>query len=332
MHRIPLLSDRSSSRLAAVFQALFVAFLWSTSWVLIKIGLNELPPLTFAGLRYGLATLVLITVGLRKDRLRQLRKISRSLLMRLFLLGLLFYAFTQGAQYLALNYLPAITVNLFLSLTSILVALLGIPTLGERPLFHQWAGVAIAILGAVIFFYPVTIPDRQVIGIIAVIIGLISNAVSSILSREVNRSHENDPLLVTTVSMGIGAVVLLAVGVRVQGLPTISLTNWIILLWLALVNTAFAFTLWNRTLRTLSAMESSIINNTMLIQIPLLAVIFLGERITWRAGIGLVVAGLGTLLVQLRIRMPSKQRCYAAQGIKETVSDSDPELTPSPGP
>jgi len=37
-----------SPHLRAVLQALFVTFLWSTSWVLIKLGLKDIPPLTFA--------------------------------------------------------------------------------------------------------------------------------------------------------------------------------------------------------------------------------------------------------------------------------------------
>ena len=77
-------------------------------------------------------------------------------------------------------------------------------------------------------------------------------------------------------------------------------SNWVIILWLAVVNTAFAFTLWNLTLRELSAVESSIINSTMLIQIAILAWIFLDERITWQEGAGLLLAGAGVLLVQLR--------------------------------
>jgi drug/metabolite transporter (DMT)-like permease len=66
------------------------------------------------------------------------------------------------------------------------------------------------------------------------------------------------------------------------------------------VNTAFAFTLWNHTLRTLPAMESSVINGTMLIQIALLAWLFLGEDLTSQEWIGVILAGLGVLLVQLR--------------------------------
>ena len=35
-------------RFRAILQALIVTFLWSTSWVLIKIGRRDIPTLTFA--------------------------------------------------------------------------------------------------------------------------------------------------------------------------------------------------------------------------------------------------------------------------------------------
>ena len=52
----------------AVLQALFVTFLWSISFVLIKFGLEDIPPLLFAGLRYMLAFLVLLPLLWRQDR------------------------------------------------------------------------------------------------------------------------------------------------------------------------------------------------------------------------------------------------------------------------
>jgi len=55
-------------------------------------------------------------------------------------------------------------------------------------------------------------------------------------------------------------------------------------------------------LRTLTAMESSIINGTMLIQIAILAWIFLGEGISLQEIIGMAVAAAGAVLVQLRAR------------------------------
>ncbi len=286
--------------LQAALQALFVTFLWSTSWVLIKIGLEDLPALTFAGLRYTLAFLCLLPLAARSGQLQPLRKLPARSWARLLLLGLLFYSLTQGAQFVSLYYLPAITVSLMLSFTTILVALLGIFTLHERPASVQWAGAGLYVAGVLVYFYPLFVPQGELIGLAVAIAGVLANALSSILGRHVNRSGELEPLAVTVVSMGAGGLVLLGAGVAAQGLPRLTLTHWGIILWLAIVNTALAFTLWNHTLRTLSAMESSIINNTMLIQIAVLAWLFLGESLSWRMVLGMVLAALGTLLVQIR--------------------------------
>ena len=51
-------ATRTPGRLSALLGAVFVTFLWSTSWVLIKAGIAaDLPPLPFAGLRYAVAAL-----------------------------------------------------------------------------------------------------------------------------------------------------------------------------------------------------------------------------------------------------------------------------------
>jgi drug/metabolite transporter (DMT)-like permease len=110
------------------------------------------------------------------------------------------------------------------------------------------------------------------------------------------------PSVITVISMGIGGIVLLIAGLLIQGLPSLSLSNWAIIIWLAVVNSAFAFTLYNHTLRTLSAMESSLINNTMMIQIPVLAWLFLNETPTGAEILGMILAGIGIVIVQLRWR------------------------------
>lgn len=284
----------------SALQALFVVFLWATSWVFIKLGLEEIPALTFAGLRYILAFLCLLPFLFLSNQRNSLRSLSMNQWVRLFILGLLFYALTQGASFVALAYLPAITVNLLWSFSSVTVALMGITWLAERPTLFQWLGIIIAVIGAVIYFFPVNIPKGQFVGVLVALLGVLANAGSSILGRAVNRSGEIHPLTVTVTSMGIGALILLVAGITTQGLPPLSGRSWAIIVWLAVVNTAVAFTLWNHTLRTLSAVQSSIINGTMLIWIPMLAVVFLGEKVTMKELLGLVVVGIGTLIVQLR--------------------------------
>ncbi len=57
--------------------------------------------------------------------------------------------------------------------------------------------------------------------------------------------------------------------------------------------------LWNHTLRTLTAVESSEVNNTMTIQIAVLAIVFLGEQPGPLQLIGLFLAAGGAAVVQL---------------------------------
>ncbi|HXV98600.1 MAG TPA: DMT family transporter, partial [Anaerolineae bacterium] len=227
-----------SPHLKAVLQALFVTFLWSTSWVLIKFGLADIPALTFAGLRYGLAFLCLLPFVLRPTYLAALRGLPGRDWLRLAGLGLLFYSITQGAQFVGLAYLPAVTVNLLLSFTNIIVPILGIFLLAESPTLLQWLGGSLSVVGAIIYFYPAAVPTGQIFGLMVVAAGVLANAGSAVLGRHINRGAHLSPLLVTLVSMGIGSIALLIVGISGQGFPPLSLSNWTIVAWLAVVNTA----------------------------------------------------------------------------------------------
>jgi len=283
----------------AVLQALLVTFLWSTSFILVKIGLTDIPALTFAGLRYTLAFAVLLPFALQNKHRKQLRSLPPAIWWRLILLGLLFYSLTQGANFLALFYLPAATTSLLFNFTPVIVAFLSGILLREPPLRHQLTGVLVFIIGTIVFFYPLQIPLQKIIGLTIASVGVLANALSSVLGRHINRDSGLDAMSVTVISMGVGAIVLLVVGLLTQGLPKLSWQNWAIIVWLAVVNSAFAFTLWNHTLRILSATESSIINNSMLVQIALLAWLFLGEALTWRELLGLGLATVGIMIVQL---------------------------------
>jgi drug/metabolite transporter (DMT)-like permease len=101
--------------------------------VLIEVGLEDIPELTFAGLRYGVGFLCLLPFSLASEGLLTLKSLPRRSWIELLSLWILFHAFTQGAQFLGLFYLPAVTVNLALALTPVFVSVLGIVFLAERP-------------------------------------------------------------------------------------------------------------------------------------------------------------------------------------------------------
>jgi len=163
-----LVFKKISPHLSAVLQALFVTFLWSTSWILIKIGLEDIPALTFAGLRYSLAFFCLLPVALRPAYRNKLRGLNLADWQRLTLLGLLVFAVTQGAQFVGLAYLPAVSVNLILNFTPIIVVALGITFLAERPTRFQMIGVLVFLTGNVLYFYPASFPASQWLGLAVV--------------------------------------------------------------------------------------------------------------------------------------------------------------------
>jgi drug/metabolite transporter (DMT)-like permease len=292
---------KKPSHIISILQALLVTFLWSTSFILIKWGLSEIPPVIYAGLRYSLAFICFLPFVLGKKKyLDEIRNLNKIQWYKLILLGLVFYTFTQGAQFLGLSLLPSVTVSLMLNFTPVVVAVMGIFLLSERPTKLQWSGSLLFILGILIYFFPVSLPANEIIGLGVMLFGVLANSGAAIIGRDINRKKDISPLVVTFISMGIGAVILIVLGLLTDPFPAISTMNLIYLIWLAAVNTAFAFTLWNLTLQNLSAMESSIINGTMLIQIAVLAWIFLGESITIQEAAGMMIAALGALLVQLR--------------------------------
>jgi len=290
------------SNLKAILLAVLVTVLWSTSFIIIKWGLADIPPITFAGLRYFIAFLCLLPFAIRKKNLEIVKSLDRKIFIKLFLLGILFYALTQGAQFLGLSLLPAVTVSLLLNFTPVIVAVLAIFMISESPTIVQWFGVLFFIAGIIIYFSPINFSSSEITGLIVMSIGVGANALSAVLGRDINRTGKISPLIVTVISMGVGGIILLASGLFFQGLPSLSFINIIYLLWLAVINTALAFTIWNLTLRSLTAMESSIINGTMLIQIAVLAYIFLGETLSMKEGIGLLIAACGAVMVQLKLK------------------------------
>ena len=309
-----------------MLQALLVTFLWSTSWILVKIGLDDLglKPISFAGLRYALAALILLPFGIRAmHAAHRASPVNGRLLARVALYGLLFVAVAQGAQFAALAVLPATAVSLILSSIPAWVALIALAGGAERATIGQAGGIALLTAGALLYFGPFELAPGAAIGLIAAAVCVAAAATSSHLGRRLARDATGSlggPVGLTASSMAVGAIVLLAVGVALEGWPRLDLAGWLIVGWLAVVNTAFAFTLWNHTLRTLTAVESSVVNNTMTIQIATLAIVFLGERLDLLQLVGLLLAAAGAAVVQL---VPGLQGRYGTR-----AGRSDPEPIP----
>jgi drug/metabolite transporter (DMT)-like permease len=278
--------------------ALFVTFLWSTSWVLIKWGLAGIPPLKFVAIRYSIACVCLLPLILPENQRKIITSLSKKQWLLLFLYGIVFFGITQGAQFVALKYIPAVSASLILSFTVITVTLLGIPFLKETPSRVQWLGISLFVIAILLYFFPITFSGDQWIGIAVIVIGMFANSAGTLLGRHINRTGNIPAVTVTIISMAIGAMVLNIAAVLEGPFPHLNFSQWAVIVWLAVVNSALAFVLWNHSQRILPASESSLINNTMLFQIAILAWIFLGESLGLKELISLLIAITAIWLVQ----------------------------------
>lgn len=91
------MTKHSSSHIIPILQALLVTLLWSSSFVIIKIGLEEIPPLVFAGARYFIAFMVLLPFMFKSETAAEIKNLSGKDWIKLTALGIIFIAFTQGA-------------------------------------------------------------------------------------------------------------------------------------------------------------------------------------------------------------------------------------------
>lgn len=291
------MGTRLSPRAVATLVAVLVTLLWSTSYILVKIGLEALPPLTFAGMRYFIGFLSLLALHRLQGRPLP-RGLPRPTWRALIGLGIVAFAISPGAIFLSLSLLPVITANLvFQAGIPILVAFSGGLFLGERTTRRQWLGVALTVLGVYLTF-PAQPAGNEVAGILLAFLAAAGGAASNLLTRYVMRDSHLRAQDVTMITVGIGSVLLLAVGLAVEPTPALSAASIVLLLWLGIANTALAFTLWNFALRTLRALEAGVIATAQVIEVTLLAWWLLGEPLSPARLVAALIIVAGVILVQ----------------------------------
>lgn len=283
--------------------ALLVTFLWSSSFVLVKVGLKEMDPLPFAAMRYALAFAALGAVDLASRTSRRLGSSpsgsARVGHIPLLVAGICGYTVAQGLQFVGLYYLPAVTTSFLLNFNPLFVLVLGAALLSERVSVVQLVGTAVALGGAYAFFYGRLAFPGDWLGVAIVLISGLGWAAYLLVVRKLQGSGPLDSLRFTTVTMGIGTLGLIMLGAVFGGYSIPTFESFLIIFWLGLVNTALPFFLWNRVLLTLPPFELSVLQNTMLVQIAVLAAAFLAETITQLMMAGMALVLLGVVFVQV---------------------------------
>jgi drug/metabolite transporter (DMT)-like permease len=272
---------------------------WSSTWVVIALGLEDIPPFLGAGIRFALAGVGVLTAAvLLKRSLRTDAALS-------VLIGLLPFATSYGLIYWAEQYVTSGLAAVLFGVLPLYVAVLAALWLPSEPLRARLlVGVAIALGGLVLAFgQSIHLGgEHAALAATAVVLSPLASAIGNIATKK--RMEGLDPLVMNGWAMLIGGAALLLVsGVGEDWGETVwSLNSLGSIAYLAAFGTGFTFVTLTVLLRELPAVTVSFISMIIPFGALALGALFRDETVTVLALFGalLVVAGIAVAQFPLR--------------------------------
>jgi drug/metabolite transporter (DMT)-like permease len=273
--------------------------IWSSTWVAIKVGLEDTPPLLGAGIRFALAGAGLLVIARVRGRALRTDWVLAAVLAALP------FAAAYGLIYWGEQYVPSGLAAVLFGVLPIYVALIASVALQDEPLRARlFAGVGLALAGLVVAFgESVALGDARyaVAGAIACVVAPLGAAVGNVTTKR--RAGGLDGLVVNGwAGLGGGALLLAASAVSedwgaaawtAQALGSIA--------YLAAVGTALAFVTLMRLLLELPAVTISFIALLLPFGALVFGALVYSEPLTGAevAGAALVAAGIAVAQLPL---------------------------------
>ncbi|MDQ3082425.1 MAG: EamA family transporter [Gemmatimonadota bacterium] len=227
---------------AAAFVALCV--IWSSTWLAIKWGLEDLPPISFAALRFVIAIIALLAVSLGRVPLLPRNRADWVLLG---FTGVLMFAVNYGLLFWGELHVSS-------GLAAVLQAIIPVAgmvfahwLLPNEPMRWQRVGGAVLAVGGVALICGRLLDHGGIVTFwagLAIVLGGAGAAFSNVLLKR--RALELAPAMIAAWQMIFGTVPLLSLGLLHDGNPL--RFHWsalaiVCLLYLAIVGSALAFLL-----------------------------------------------------------------------------------------
>lgn len=291
--------------------ALFItSTVWGTTWVVSKIGVNEIPALQMAYIRQfiGGSCFVLFFMLYKKFKLptaKQFRWIA--------VMAILMFVFANGLSTWSLKYIPT-------GLSALIGALYPLSVVIIERLFFKsknmtlltFLGLFLGIAGVGIVFYENAFnshssPSDFVIGLSLSIIAMLAWSFGTIF---ITRNKANiDPYYGTGWQMLISAFMLFVMAETTQ--PTVpiyevSLKVWMVILYLVVFGSIISFVAFIYSMKKLPAAISSLYAYINPLVAMVVAALVLEEKLTINILWGAIVTLIGVYLVNYSIKKSAK--------------------------
>ena len=279
---------------------LILCGIWGSTWLFIKLGLADLPPITFAGIRFVIACSILFFL-IRVRRIPLPR--ARADWILLAGSGILSFGLNYGLVFWGEQYITsglAALLQATLPAFGLVFAHLHLPS--ERLTWKKIGGVVLGVCGVgVVFSNQLVVSGRQALaGCVALVLSAMFAAYSNVLVKAFGK-HLN-PAVLSAGQMLFGLLLLLSVGIPLEGNPL--RFHWtpiavVAMFYLAIVGSVIAFLLYYWLVLNMDVTKSMLIALVTPVVAVILGMIVLGEEFGWRtlAGGAMIMLGIGFIVV-----------------------------------
>jgi len=283
--------------------------IWGSTWLFIKLGLEDLPPLTFAGIRFVISCAIIFAII--RIRGLELPSARRDWLL-LAVTGILSFGLNYGLVFWGEQHISsglAALLQATLPAFGLVFAHFHLPA--ERLTWTKIGGVVLGVFGVgVVFSNQLAVSGRQALaGCVALILSAMFAAYSNVLVKRFGK-HLN-PAVLSAGQMLFGLILLLAVGIPLEGNPL--RFHWtgmavIAMLYLAIVGSVIAFLLYYWLILNMDVTKSMLIALVTPVVAVILGMIVLDEELGWRtlAGGAMIISGIGLIVVRKAQKLNSR--------------------------
>jgi drug/metabolite transporter (DMT)-like permease len=272
------------------------AFIWASTFTVIKIGLERITPLNLSFVRSILATFFLLGWLLLKGKQQEIARALKFHLGYIIGLGVVGVALFNIFQNVGISLTSSGIASLLVASNPVFILILSTGFLGEKITAGKAAGIVLGFVGIITVTFlgknmAILFRSESFWGNTLALLSALCWAVYSVMNKSALERYT--PLTLTTLAYVFGSLILFFFCFTFKDASLTfrwSLSSWLILLYLGILASGVTFYLWNYALSTMEASRVSI----FIFLVPILA-IFLGKLILSETITGFTF--LGTALV-----------------------------------
>lgn len=277
---------------------LLAMLLWGSSFIALKLAVNDLSPMIVIFMRMAIGAVAFLTVWpwLRHGFVYQAGDWKYLLGMALFEPCLYFIFEAQ-----ALRYTSAGQAGMVTAMLPLMVAIAAFFILKERSGWRQWLGFGIAVVGVI--WMTLTGEDSEqapnaLLGNFLEFLAMVSAVGYTLLVKHLTRRYS--AFLLTALQSFVGTLFFFPLALASPWPEQISLSTFGLLIYLGLIITLGAYGLYNYSLTHLKATVAAGYTNLLPVFTLLFSMLLLGERLVLSQWLAIGLVFVGVLLSQDR--------------------------------